>query len=149
MKLEDEIASKKFKSEFQKAIINIFFTNGWLNNQLKKELDKFGITQQQYNILRILRGQHPKPSTVNLLKERMIDRMSDTSRIIDRLVQKELVTRGQCDSDRRAVDVLISEQGLQLLSLLDMDEIVKNLIDKNIDEEEAKTLNYLLDKMRG
>ncbi len=149
MKLEDEIASKKFKSEFQKAAINIFFTNSWFNNQLKKELDKHGVTQQQFNILRILRGQHPKPSTINLLKERMLDKMSDASRIIERLVQKELVSRTQCDKDRRAVDIVITKQGLNLLSSFDIDDMIKKLIEKNITEKEAVTLNYLLDKLRG
>jgi DNA-binding MarR family transcriptional regulator len=93
MRIDDEIQSSKFEDNYQKAIINIFYTEGWLSNLTRAEFEKYNVTQQQFNILRILRGQYPKPATVNLLKERMIDKMSDASRIVDRLVQKGLVSR--------------------------------------------------------
>jgi len=93
MRIDEEIQSTKFEDNYQKAVINISYTSGWLSNILRPEFEKFNLTQQQFNILRILRGQYPKPATVNLLKERMIDKMSDASRIVDRLVQKGLVSQ--------------------------------------------------------
>ena len=99
--------------------------------------------------MRILRGQYPKPATVNLLKERMIDKMSDASRIVDRLVQKELVSRCTNTKDRRAVDVRISDKGLDILSKMDGEFKVKDILQKNLTAEEAATLSDLLDKLRG
>jgi DNA-binding MarR family transcriptional regulator len=116
---------------------------------LKRRTDKAKITLQQYNILRILRGQHPKPATVNLLKERMLDKMPDVSRIIDRLVQKELVSRCTSDRDRRAVDILITDKGLEVLSQLDEAMRITNVLDEHLTPEECEILNRLLDKMRG
>src|ERR1700712_3809198 len=118
MRIDQEIQSK-FEDNYQKAIINIFYTDGWLSNIIRSQFEKYKITQQQYNILRILRGQYPKPATVNLLKERMIDKMSDASRIVDRLVQKELVSRCTNTKDRRAVDIRISDEGLKTLAKMD------------------------------
>ncbi|SEN51432.1 DNA-binding transcriptional regulator, MarR family [bacterium A37T11] len=150
MKLEDEIKSR-FQNEYHKAALNIMFTNSWLISLLKKRTDAKHITLQQYNILRILRGQHPNPATVNLLKERMIDKMPDVSRIIDRLVQKEFVSRCTNNRDRRAVDILITDKGLNILHQLDIDDEMKldHLLNKNLTEQECQTLNYLLDKMRS
>src|SRR6476659_10638066 len=105
MDIEKEIQSTKFANSYQKASVNIVFTYNWLNNLMKVELDKSNITNQQFNILRILRGHHPNPATINILKERMLDKMCDASRIVDRLVQKELVTRSTNRKDRRAVDI--------------------------------------------
>jgi len=149
MEIEKEIYSNKFENNHQKAIINLIYTYGWITNLLKKQLNKYKITLQQYNILRILRGQHPNPATINLLKERMLDKMSDASRIVDRLVQKELVNRCINSKDRRAVDILISQKGLDLLLKLDIEMSSKNIIDKNISIAEAGALSDLLDKMRG
>jgi len=100
-------------------------------------------------VLRILRGQYPKPATVNLIKERMIDKMSDASRIVDRLVQKQLVTRCTNDKDRRAVDIRISEQGLDLLSKIDKEYKTRDMFKNSLTEEEAGQLSALLDKLRG
>src|ERR1700750_2978346 len=115
MRIDDEIHSK-FEDNYQKAVINISYTEGWLRNTFNCHFERHNLTQQQFNILRILRGQYPKPATVNLLKERMIDKMSDASRIVDRLIQKGLVSRCTNKSDRRAVDIRISEVGLDILS---------------------------------
>jgi len=109
MRIDDEIQSSKFEDNYQKAVINIAYTDGWLKNTFNCHFEKHNLTQQQFNILRILRGQYPKPATVNLLKERMIDKMSDASRIVDRLVQKDMITRCTNNKDRRAVDIRISE----------------------------------------
>jgi DNA-binding MarR family transcriptional regulator len=149
MRIEEEIHSTKFEDNYQKAVININYTYGWLNNILRGEFERYNLTQQQFNILRILRGQYPKPATVNLLKERMIDKMSDASRIVDRLVQKGLVSRCINTKDRRAVDIRISDQGLDILSKIDIEFKTKDILKQNLSEEEAGKLSDLLDKIRG
>jgi DNA-binding MarR family transcriptional regulator len=149
MELEKEIHSNKFEDNYHKAVVNVSYTYNWLNNLLRVRLEKHNITHQQFNILRILRGQYPNAATVNLLKERMIDKMCDASRIVDRLVQKELVTRCTNSKDRRAVDIRISEEGLEILSLLDGEVKMKDFLSENLSEDEALTLCNLLDKMRG
>lgn len=148
MGIAEEIKQEKFTSEYSKAIINIVYTNSWLHQRHLELFKEDGLTTPQFNILRILRGQHPDPSTVNLLIDRMLDKSSNASRIVDRLEQKKLVTRKQCSDDRRAVDVFISDNGLQLLSKLD--EKLKSFEDQSrkLSEDEAQTLNILLDKLR-
>lgn len=148
MKLEDEIHQKKFSSEFQKLTINLVYTNNWIASKYAEYLKNSNITIQQYNVLRILRGQFPNPSSVKLIKERMLDKMSDASRIIDKLKVKKLVIRKECPNDRRSVDILITEKGLELLKSLDtVDEAPKELF-KSLTITEVKTLNDLLDKLR-
>ncbi len=149
MEIEKEIYSNKFENSHQKVIINLIYTYGWITNLLKQKLNRHKITLQQYNILRILRGQHPNPATINLLKERMLDKMSDASRIVERLVQKELVNRCINDKDRRAVDILISPKGLEILKKLDIEMSSREILKKNLSEEDAELLSSLLDKMRG
>jgi DNA-binding MarR family transcriptional regulator len=149
MRIEDEIQSTNFEDNYHKAVINVAYTQGWLANYFRCHFDKHNITQQQFNILRILRGQYPKPATINLLKERMIDKMSDASRIVDRLVQKGLVSRCTNNKDRRAVDIRISDEGLATLSKMDGEFKTKEVLSKNLTEDEAATLSDLLDKMRG
>ncbi|ADY52630.1 regulatory protein MarR [Pseudopedobacter saltans DSM 12145] len=149
MELEKEIRNNRFESNFNKVVVNIIYTYGWVNNCLKSGLDKYNLTHQQYNVLRILRGQRPNPATVNLIKERMLDKMSDASRIVDRLVAKELVVRKVCEQDRRAVDITISDKGLELLDKICLDEMTRDIISKNLTEEEAGLLSDLLDKLRG
>ena len=149
MRIEEEIQSTKFEDNYQKAVININYTQNWLSNHLRGEFDKFNLTMQQFNILRILRGQYPKPATVNLLKERMLDKMSDASRIVDRLVQKELVSRCTNTCDRRAVDIRISDKGLEVLSKIEVEFKTKDLIKGNLTQDEALQLSDLLDKLRG
>ncbi len=149
MEIEKEIYSNKFENSHQKVIINLIYTYGWITNLLKQKLNRHKITLQQYNILRILRGQHPNPATINLLKERMLDKMSDASRIVERLVQKELVNRCINDKDRRAVDILISPKGLEILKKLDIEMSSREILKKNLSEDDAELLSSLLDKMRG
>ncbi|MBK8944561.1 MAG: MarR family transcriptional regulator [Ignavibacteriae bacterium] len=149
MKLEEEIKQKKFKSDFQKLAVNIIFTHGWLMNYQKKFFDKYGITGNQFNILRILRGQHPQPVSVNVLRDRMLDKMSDASRLVERLRIKKLLNRNICKNDRRKSDINITEKGLEVLKDLDSidDEFIK--LFSNLTTKEVNTLNELLDKMRG
>lgn len=148
MELEKEIQTK-FENEYHKIVVNTLYTYGWINDLLKKRLSKNQITLQQFNILRILRGQHPGPATINLLKERMLDKMSDASRIVERLVQKGLVTRCINKKDRRAVDIHITDKGLELLKKLDPVITPIDVLKSNLTESEAKQLNILLDKLRG
>jgi DNA-binding MarR family transcriptional regulator len=149
MKLEEEIKQKKFRNEYHKLAVNIFYTHSWLSNHHVSFLKKGGVTAAQYNILRILRGQYPNPASVNLLKERMLDKMSDASRLVERLKQKDLVDRKICSGDRRRVEVVITEKGIKVLEEIDKhnDEIDRAF--KKLNLNEAKTLNKLLDKMRG
>jgi DNA-binding MarR family transcriptional regulator len=148
MELEKEIKTK-FENDYHKIVVNTIYTYGWVTNLLKKRLGKHHVTMQQFNILRILRGQHPSPATVNMLKERMLDKMSDASRIVERLVQKGLVTRCINQKDRRAVDIIISDKGLALLKELDPVITPTDVLKANLNEEEARQLNFLLDKLRG
>ena len=146
--LEEDIIQENFVSQYNKAVVNIIYTNGWLAQQHQELFKGYDLTKPQFNILRILRGQYPKPSTVNLLIERMLDKSSNASRIVDRLESKGLVIRKQCPSDRRAVDVFISEDGLKLLEKIDLEMGHWESKIRNLDEEECKTLNQLLDKFR-
>ena len=149
MRIDEEIQSSKFENNYHKVVINISYTYSWVNNQSRSLFEKNNITLQQFNILRILRGQYPKPATVNLLKDRMVDKMSDASRIVDRLVQKGMVSRCTNTKDRRAVDIRISDQGLAILAKIDEDFKIKDLLQNNLTEEEAGQLSDLLDKLRG
>lgn len=149
MKLEQEIRQKKFSSEYQKLIVNITFTGSWLTMKNSEYMKPFKLTIQQFNILRILRGQHPEPATVNLLIERMLDKMSNASRIVDKLHVKKLAERTSCLNDRRCVDVRITEKGLKLLKRMDELEEKWEREFKKISVKEAKELNRLLDKLRG
>lgn len=149
MSLENDIKQKEFKSEYQKAVVNLIYTYNHTVDRISSVFKKYDITRQQYNVLRILRGQHPKPTNINLIKERMLDKMSDASRIVERLRIKELLEREQCQQDKRSVEIKISDAGLQLLEQVDphLLEFESNYI--QLSEEEAQTLNHLLDKLRG
>lgn len=148
MSIEEDIKQRKFITPYHKAIINILYTSSWVNEKQSIIFKPFGITAAQYNVLRILRGQYPNPSTINMIIERMLDRMSNASRIVDKLERKELVVRKPCRSDRRAVDVFISDKGQKLLAELDVhiEHWVNNL--QVLTKEEAENLNILLDKLR-
>ncbi len=148
MKIEEEIKQRTFKDVYQKVYINLVYTSGWLQIKQAAVFKKYNLSLPQYNILRILRGQHPQPATVNLLIERMLDKTSNASRIVDKLVTKNLVTRCQCPADRRTVDILITETGLALLKQIDEAEGVKMKSLENLTEEEATELSRLLDKIR-
>ena len=149
MRLEDEIKQQSFKNEYQKMIVNLVFTGSWINVNTSEMLKPFKLTTQQYNVLRILRGQHPNPASVNLIIERMLDKMSNASRIIDKLVLKKLADRKVCPDDRRMVDVNITEKGLKILGELDIIEKLWQEKFKTLKLKEVKDLNILLDKLRG
>ncbi len=149
MQLQKETKTSRFESIYQQAIVNVLFTYGWCNERLKQMVSPYDITTQQFNILRILRGQYPAPSTINLLRSRMLDKMCDASRIVDRLVQKGLVLKAVNPNDKRAVDILITKKGLSLLSQIDNEVDLSAMAAPNLTAEEAEQLNDLLDKMRG
>ncbi len=146
MKIEEEIQQEKFKNEYHKLLVNIFFTSNWLYALNMRFLRKFDLSPEQYNILRILRGQYPNVSTIFNLIDRMLDKMSNASRLVDKLVIKGLVDRKLCLEDRRRVDVLITQKGLDLLKQID-DENFEFVLDQ-ISEKDASQLNKLLDKLR-
>lgn len=147
MKIEDEIKSK-FKNEYLKARVNIHYTHNYLNNQLIDIIKPFKLSPTQFNVLRILRGQYPEMASIGLIKERMLDKNSDISRVIDRMFVKKLVDRSECKLDRRQKDIQISELGLDYLSKIDEKE--KEFDDKmcHLSEEEVTLLNQLLNKIR-
>ncbi|MCF8286384.1 MAG: MarR family transcriptional regulator [Chitinophagaceae bacterium] len=147
MGIEQDIQQASFRNEFQKMGINLLFTANWLNEQIGKILSEEGVTQQQYNILRILRGSATPLSTLKI-RERMLDKMSDTSRIVDRLIAKELVLKNTCEKDKRLVDITLSPKGLDLVDQLDQFNDRIDALLKGINESEAKTMNQILDKIR-
>jgi DNA-binding MarR family transcriptional regulator len=147
MSLEKDINQRIFRNEFQKGIINLIYTYNWMNEKMKSVFDKEGITGQQYNILRILRGAG-KPISTLQIRERMLDKMSDTSRIVDRLVLKGLAKKNVCKDDKRLVDVSITAKGKNLLEKIDRYEKEMDAILGNLSETDAKTLNKLLDNIR-
>ncbi|MBW0161543.1 MAG: MarR family transcriptional regulator [Sediminibacterium sp. Gen4] len=147
MGIEKDIQQQHFRNEYQKASVNIIYSANWLNEKIKTMLDPDDITPQQYNILRILRGSQQPLSTLQI-RSRMLDKMSDTSRIVERLLKKGLVEKKVCSADKRLVDVSISKKGLSLLDKLDKKNAEIDQLMQNLSETEAATLNKLLDKVR-
>ena len=147
MKIEEEIKQPKFRDAYQKAVINLVYTANWLQNKNQEFFKNYGITAHQFNILRILKGQHPNSISATEIKTRMLDRNSDVSRMLDRLIAKKLILKRTCPNDKRAFDVSITDEGLEILKSLD-----KHLPDSdrvlNLSEEEAIQLSDLLDKCR-
>jgi DNA-binding MarR family transcriptional regulator len=148
MILEREIQQTKFSSSKQKAALNILFTAGWLRCNQTRLFKTYGISGEQYNVLRILRGQRGNPIGVNGIQERMLDKNSNASRLVDKLKEKNLVGRVGCKSDRRSVEVFITDAGTQLLN--ELDGIIEQQESEWIclTESEADQLNNLLDKLR-
>jgi len=145
---EDIKQDKGFASQQQKAMINILYTHGWLMAKMKESMKAYDITPQQFNVLRTLRGAFPKPlSTINIRK-RMLDRMSDAYRIVDRLCKKGLVKSNTCLFDKRKVDVSISESGLALLARIDKEKGTFSSVFNGISNEDAQHLNQTLDRLR-
>lgn len=149
MSLEDDIKQEKFEDEHHKMAVNILFTGSWLHNLNTLRFKPFDITPEQYNVLRILRGSHPKQLMLAEITGRMIDKSSNATRLVEKLRQKGLVKREICESNRRQVDIIITDKGLTLLSKIDKttDDWMKNL--KNVTKQEAQELNRMLDKLRG
>lgn len=150
MKLEEEIKQKTFSSPYQKLILNVFVTSSWFGSESTRVLKPYKITLQQYNVLRILRGQQGKPASVGLIQERMLDKNSNASRLIDKLVLKKFVDRKPCPSDRRQMDIKITGKGLELLSILDTPmQMLDRELAERLSEEEALKVSDILDRVRG
>ncbi|MBK8364799.1 MAG: MarR family transcriptional regulator [Bacteroidetes bacterium] len=149
MELEKEINQKKFRNESHKLMVNIIYTFNWLNGQQSDFLKPFDITYQQFNVLRILRGQQMQPASIKLIRERMLDKMSDASRIVEKLRMKGLVERHICQHDRRSCQVFITQKGMDLLSKIDTNEVKQTDLMIALSEKEKVELNLLLDKLRG
>lgn len=147
MALENDINQHVFRSEYQKSVINLIYTFNWMNEKLNRHFEPFAITQQQFNILRILRGAGHPISTLQI-RQRMLDKMSDSSRIVGRLIKKGLVKKSVCRADRRLVDVELTDKGNKLLQRMDVLNEEFDAVFKSLSREEAKLLNELLDKIR-
>ena len=149
MEIEKAIKQTQFRNAYQKAAINLLYTSSWLVGQQHVFFKQHGITNQQFNILRILRGQFPNKISGADIKARMLDQNSDVSRLLDRLIIKKLIIKSQCPNDKRAADIAITESGLELLKKIDRE--IENLdgLLSNLTKEEANQLSDLLDKSRG
>ncbi len=149
MELEKAIHQKAFTSEHQKAAINILFTASWLHSGNAARLKKHGITPEQFNVLRILRGSHPAKLMLADITRRMIDKSSNATRLVEKLRQKGLVERETCENNRRQVDISITSDGLELMKKIDAEEGYWLEALKGITKIEAVELNRILDKLRG
>jgi DNA-binding MarR family transcriptional regulator len=148
-KIEDAIQQKEFKDQFNKAVVNLIFTHSYLVTAQSMLFKPHDLSPEQYNVLRILRGQNGVPTTVSSIQDRMLNKMSNASRLVEKLKLKDLVKREECPSDRRQVDVLITEKGLDLLRQLEIQVEESNRNFVKLTKEEAIQLNDLLDKLRG
>ncbi|MGF1555947.1 MarR family winged helix-turn-helix transcriptional regulator [Paucihalobacter sp.] len=137
--------NSKFENEKQKALINIMYTANWINSFQNEFFKSFGISPQQYNILKILNGAS-EPLKVQTIKDRMIERSPNATRLMDKLCSKHLIDRIPCEDDRRVVHIAITSQGKTLLEAISSD-FYENLVEK-LSETEAQQLNQILDKMR-
>lgn len=149
MSLEKDIKQKAFRTSSQRMMINLIYTGNWINSLIGKALKPYGISLQQYNVLRILKGQYPNPTTVLSITERMLDKMSNASRLVDKLLEKGYVERTPCEDDRRKVDIIITEKGLELLS--ELNDVILNIeaqLSNGLSDNELEMINSVLDKVR-
>lgn len=147
--LKKEIDFNRFVDSYQISVVNIIYTSNWITNLLNQNLAKYAISLPQFIILRVLRRRSPKPATLGMLKEQMIDKNSDVSRIVQLLLKKGLITRCLSQIDHRSAEIIISDAGLDILSKLDVEMQVKDMLKKNISNADVIRLNDLLDKFRG
>ncbi len=146
--IEEEIKQKRsFNSLQEKALVNIMYTHGWIIERMRLFFKNYGITNKQYNILRILKGAD-KPLSTSQIRHRMLDKMSDTTRLINRMITKGWVKKSVSQTDRRLVDIMITDAGLDLLEEVRGIEVKAKEIFSNLSEEEIQNLSDLLDKVR-
>jgi DNA-binding MarR family transcriptional regulator len=149
MKLEDAIKQPAFKDQFEKVDVNILYTSNWMQSRFHHLLKPFDVSLQQFNILRILRGQKGKPAPLKLITERMLDKMSNTSRLVDKMMIKNLLERKICPDNRRQVEIMLTKKGLEVCNEIS-DLLQKSRIEtQSLTEKEAVELNRLLDKVRS
>jgi DNA-binding MarR family transcriptional regulator len=148
--IEEEIKQqKKFSSEYEKLAVNIMFTSSWLYNMNANRFKVYEITPEQYNVLRILRGAYPKPLMLGDVTCRMLDKSSNATRLVEKLRLKGYVKRELCPTNRRQVDIVITEKGLSLLTKIDNEAETWQDEFKTITKSEAQELNRILDKLRS
>lgn len=149
VKLEQAIQSSKFKNEMHKASLNILYTAWWLKTQMSKVLKEFGLTHEQYNVMRILKGKYPEQMCVKDISCRMIEKSSNVPRIIDRLVLKKLVKRADSPTDKRETVITLTQAGIAVLaaSTESVNQLMEQMV--QIETAEAQELNRLLERMRG
>jgi DNA-binding MarR family transcriptional regulator len=145
----DQVIQSRFRNDKHRVGVNLIYTANWFSDQVSSILKKFDITMQQYNILRIIRGAHPKPVTIKYVRERMLDKMSDVSRVVEKLREKGLINRKECASDRRNVDITLTETGYSKMTEMDLYVDQVDICFATLNEEEIIQLSYLLDKLRG
>lgn len=149
MKIEEAIQQKRpFRNNYQMALVNLIYTHNWVTDQLRQHLKPYGVTMKQYNVLRILKGTE-EPITTSTIRERLLDKMSDASRMVERMHQRGLVVRNTCPTDKRLVDVTLSVKGTELLQNMKGIEQSMDAIFDKLDKEEAEVLSKLLDKLRS
>ncbi len=148
-KIEEAIKQSEFKDSYNKVVVNLLYTHSYLVNFQTAVLKPMDLSPEQYNVLRILRGHQGKPATIAAIQERMLNTMSNASRLVDKLKIKGLVKREECPENRRKVDVLITDKGLQLLESLEPQIATANKKAVQLEENEVAHLNNLLDKLRG
>jgi DNA-binding MarR family transcriptional regulator len=148
MSLEQDIKQERFTNEYEKSAVNILFTASWLYNRNAARLKPHDITPEQYNVLRILRGSHPKPLMLSEVTCRMIDKNSNATRLVEKLRQKGLLKREICENNRRQVDISITDKGLDMLKTIDREAEAWLQSLKVINPTEAAELNRILDKLR-
>lgn len=149
MELEEAIKQRKpFACPYEKALVNLIYTRGWLDNEMKTYFKSIGVTGKQYNILRILKGAD-KPVSTSFVRERLLDKLSDVSRIIERMEKKKLVTKCICKNDRRLVDLSITKGGLDILKIAEKKKESLGTILKSLSPEEIELFNTLLNKIRN
>lgn len=149
MRIEEAIKQKEFKDPYNKVVVNLLFTQGHIVSKQSSLFKPFGLSPEQYNVLRILRGQNGNPITVSSIQDRMLNKMSNASRLVEKLKLKNLVIREECPTDRRQVDILITDKGLEVLERLEAAIYNLNRELVQLSEAEVDQLNFLLDKLRG
>lgn len=149
MKTIEEAIQSRFRNEQHKALVNILYTAKFIENKVQEHIKPYQITMQQYNILRIVRGAGGKPVSLKYIKERMLDKMPDASRIVDKLYKKGLLKRKECPNDRRSVDITITPKGVELLTAMDKHAFEMDNICNTLNEAELQTLNHLLNLLRN
>ncbi|TXK37787.1 MarR family transcriptional regulator [Pontibacter qinzhouensis] len=149
MRIEDELHQKDFKDDYRRLLANLLFTNNWVNQQVMPFFKDLDLTLQQHNVLAILRGQHPQPVCFGEIQERMVDRNSNVTRLVDKLIEKGYVTRITCPNNRRMIEVRITEKGVEKLQ--QVDATFPALLERlhNLSQQEAVQVSQLLDKLRG
>lgn len=149
MIIEKELKISKRLPECKRALLNLMFTGNWITDEITTTLKPFDITTQQFNVLRILKGRKGEACSLQTIQKRMINKMSNTTRLVDKLIKKNYVEREQCETNRRKVDITITKEGIEALEIINkaVDEAETKMTDR-LTETDLKELNKLLNKLR-